>query len=116
MTTLLFNYSDILLPHLVAKFPQYNIIHDFKKINIKLKTLIFLNDNELSDKTTKIFMKKFLKQCQNIVVIIKAHTLPKQLTEFKKYFSFIDNCVNYLQRGNRALNKFCLIIVLQVNI
>ena len=39
MTTLLFNYSDILLPHLVAKFPQYNIIHDFKKINIKLKTL-----------------------------------------------------------------------------
>ena len=63
MATLLFNYSDILFPHVVARFPHYDIINDFKKINIKLKTVVILEN--LRSSSTIGFMKGFLKQCQN---------------------------------------------------
>ena len=104
MATLLFNYNDILFPHIVARFPQYDIINDFKKINIKLKTVIIL-ENNLTSSATIGFLKGFLKKCQNIVVIIKSQSLPNELFQFKKYFSTIDNCINYLQRGTRSSIK-----------
>ena len=102
MATLLFNYSDILFPHVVARFPQYDIINDFKKINIKLKTVIIL-ENNLTSSATIGFMKGFLKKCQNIVVIIKSQSLPNELFQIKKYFSTIDNCINYQNWTNCKL-------------
>lgn len=107
MTTLLTNYSDILLPYITERFPNYNIIHDFKNINVTLKTVIILDNNVLNDTSTTIFMKKFLKQCSNIVVLIKSEQLPKHLSKFKMIFKIIDNCNSYLQRGfNNYLDNF----------
>ena len=107
MTTLLTNYSDILLPYIKERFPTYNIIHDFKDIKIEFKTCIILDNNVSNEKSTTIFMKKFLKQCSNIVVLIKSNTLPKHLSKFKKIFNKIENCNSFLQRGfNNYLDNF----------
>ena len=108
MATLLFNYSDILFPHIVARFPHYDIINDFKKINIKLKTVVILEN--LRSSSTIGFMKGFLKQCQNIVVIIKSQKLPKELVQIQKNFTSVDNCINYLQRGTGAQLKLAKVV------